>query len=66
MGALIAAAWSALGAWRRGGPAAGLGLACGLVGLLLAGLAETALGARTTPLFATMVAMAGLMGRERE
>jgi len=43
----------------------GSGLAAGLLGLLIVGFAETSIGARTTPLIATAVAMASLAGRSR-
>ncbi|MBU1675250.1 hypothetical protein KKA85_05665, partial [bacterium] len=40
---------------------AGWGIVLGLVGLFLAGLAETGLGARTTPLLAVAISVAGMV-----
>ncbi len=73
LAAMLTAAWSAARqAWRRDRDAAprlegglhtasvGWGLALGLAGLLLAGLAESGLGARTTPLLAVTLAIAGM------
>jgi len=75
LAAIVAAVWgSARRAWRRDGEQSpgldgGLhtasvvwGVALGLVGLFLVGLAETGLGARTTPLLAVTISMAGMVG----
>jgi O-antigen ligase len=43
---------------------AGWGVALGLIGLLLVGLAETGVGARTTPLLAVMISVAGMIGNK--
>lgn len=60
LAALIIAAWTALLTARRTHSPTALGVALGLVGFLLVGLAETGLGARTTPLLVMTVALAGL------
>ncbi|MEZ4388097.1 MAG: O-antigen ligase family protein [Candidatus Krumholzibacteriia bacterium] len=72
LAAIILAAWSAgKRAWQQDGggvpAAAGLhaasldwGLALSLLGLLLVGLAETGLGARSTPLLVWLLVLAGL------
>lgn len=73
LAALVLAAWGAArNAWRRDlsptphlnrglhGPSVGWGLVLGLVGLFLVGLAETGLGARTTPLLAVTISVAGI------
>ncbi len=73
LAAVVLAVWgSARNAWRRDlsptphinqglhGPSVGWGLVLGLVGLFLVGLAETGLGARTTPLLAVTISVAGI------
>lgn len=60
--AVAAIASAALAAFRV---RRGLGIAAGLLGLLIVGFAETSIGARTTPLIATAVAMACLVDSRR-
>jgi len=69
LAALVVAACAAFRARARGPRSAldptAVGVALGLAGFLLVGLAETGLGARTTPLLAVTVAVAGLLAVQK-
>ena len=59
------AAWAAFRRIGRGLDPTAVGVALGLTGFLLVGLAETGIGARTTPLLVMTVVMSGLLAAQK-